>query len=157
MQHGAFELPIRIKMLPSTWLTAALVISHGGALLILIIMVSLNLWIKLSVVLVIILSFLHCFYIYIWRKSSHSIVELVLNERDEWLLIRRDGQVLEPRLRSGTFVHPLLVVLPFQYGWNFPTVILTPGTVDKDTLRRLRVRLRFQINSDNSQSGDNFL
>ena len=143
LQHGAFELPVRINIHPSRWLAMALAIIHAGALLILLI-VHLDLSIKLLVILAIILSFLNCFYIHIWRKSSHSIVELVLNERDEWLLIRRDGQVLEPRLRSGAYVHPYLVILPFQYGWYFTTVILTPGTVDKDTLRRLRVRLRYK-------------
>lgn len=148
MQHGAFELPIRITIYPSRWLSIALVFSHGGALLILII-VSLTLWIKLLFILAVALSFFYSFLKHIWQKSSSSIIELMLNEHDEWLLTRRDGQVLEPCLRSGAYVHPLLIVLPFRQGRKFPTVILTPDTVDKDTLRRLRVRLRFQRNNNN--------
>ena len=143
MQQGAFDLPIRIKLLPSRWLAVTLAISHGGALIILL-NVNLGLWIKLLLFVAVVLSFLHSFHVYIWQKSSYSIIELILNDRDEWLLIRRNGQVMEPTLRSEAFVHPMLVVLPFRQGYHFATIVLTPDTVDKETLRRLRVRLRFK-------------
>ena len=68
-----------------------------------------------------------------------------LNE--EWLLIRKNGRVVEAYLRQGALVHPMLIVLPFRYGLYFTAVILTPDKVNADTLRRLRVRLRFKRNS----------
>ncbi len=90
------------------------------------------------------ISLVHTLCLYVWQNVPYSPVELILNDMEEWLLILAEGQTVEVVLRSGAFVHPLLVVLPFKYGLRFPVVILTPDVVDQDLLRRLRVRLRFK-------------
>ncbi len=150
MISSAFELPIRIEIKPSKWLAIGLAISHIGAILMLW-FVDLALWTKMLLVIVAMLSLIHSFYFYIWQKSPRSLIELILNDNEEWLLIRNDGRVVEADLRQGAFVHPMLIVLPFRYGLRFTSVILTPDKVNADTLRRLRVRLRFKRKATSNQ------
>ena len=143
MISSAFDLPIRIEIKPSKWLAVGLATSHVGAILLLW-FVDLAMWIKMLLAIAAMLSLIHSFYFYVWQNSPRSLIELILNDNEEWLLTRNDGRVVEAYLRQGAFVHPMLIVLPFRYGLHFTAVILTPDQVNADTLRRLRVRLRFK-------------
>ncbi len=146
---SAFELPLRIRISPSNYLAVGLLIAHTGAILLLW-FVSIALWVKILLIMIAISSLYYSFYFYIWQKSPGSLIEIILNDKEEWLLIRNDGQVVAVTLRQGVFVHPLLIVLPFRYGFRFTSVILTPDKNNADALRRLRVRLRFKrkVNSE---------
>lgn len=138
-----FELPLRIDIKPTFWLTFGLTAGHLGACLTLFV-VELALAIKLLIVMAILLSLLHTVRTYILQKNPHSPVQLLLDAMDEWHLTIANGETREVKLRSGALVHPLLVVLPFRCGMRFPVVILAPDVVDADMLRRLRVRLRYK-------------
>ena len=73
-------------------------------------------------------------------------IHLVLHPDSRWLLINRNDDqdtVSEVKLKDGAFVHPLLIVMNFHAeGTRFP-IIFTSNNCDGDTMRRLRVRLRF--------------
>ena len=69
-------------------------------------------------------------------------MRLILNSSDEWTLVDERGD--RPiKLLPGAFVHPRLLVLRFSDDDRKYSIILTPTMLDRDILRRLRVRLRF--------------
>ena len=145
MINNAFELPLRLKNQPSKWLTCWLGMIHSVSL-ILLLFVELALWIKLILVTFILLSLFYNLKSHVFLGFPGSILEVYLNQNDEWILYRRDGNIVEARLRNGAFVHPKMVILPFRYGMNFTSVVLIPNQDNKDTLRRLRVRLKYRRN-----------
>lgn len=77
------------------------------------------------------------------RNALHP-VWLHLNARDAWWLIEAGADAQRLRLLAGAFVHPRLIVLRFSTaGSGRRTFLLCADNADPDTLRRLRVRLRF--------------
>ena len=67
-----------------------------------------------------------------------------LDRRDQWKLLRDGHEAVDLILLPGTLVHPKIVALCFKE----PTgrihyCVLTQDNLDKQTLRRLRVRLRW--------------
>lgn len=140
---NAFELPLRIEIYPPKWLATGLIVSHLGAVVILG-KVEFPTVIKIFLIIVIIISLVYFFRLYILQMSKRSLLELILNDKEEWYLTLVSGETIKVELRPGAFVHPLLVILPFRHGIYFPTVILTPSSVDQDTFRRLRVRLKYK-------------
>lgn len=77
--------------------------------------------------------------------NSTAKTELVLDASDVWHLVNDKQDTTELTLLPAVFVHPVLVILRFtdvkRKKYSF---ILTPDNLDKDSLRRLRVRLRFR-------------
>ncbi len=140
---NAFELPLRIRIYPSKWLAACLIASHLGTVAVLV-TVQVLMVVKVLLTIVIIISLIRVLRFYIWQKSKWSPLELILNDKEEWYITLTSGDMIEVKLRPGAFVHPLLVILPFRHGIHFSTVILDPSCVDQDTLRRLRVRLKYR-------------
>src|SRR3990172_9924182 len=107
---GAFELPIHITYRPPGWLVVAVIAS----------------------------------YVVYWRKyvlceQLPPPLELILNSEDVWKLVDATG-AREVQLLPESLVHPALLVLRFQERNRVHPFILTSRTVDRDVLRRLRVR-----------------
>ena len=71
--------------------------------------------------------------------------QLVLDRDNNWLLAGTDGVTTPARLLPGSVVHPRLMVLRFRdENHRVRAFILTGETGDTDSLRRLRVRLRYR-------------
>lgn len=94
-------------------------------------------------------SLIHGHGLYIIKTNPASPTQLVLNQAGEWWLSIGSGDTFPVILKPVTFVHPLLVVLIFKGETGSYRVILTPDTIDPDTFRRLRVRLRFRNSNEN--------
>jgi len=141
---GAFELPIHIAYRPPGWLAGALVVSHSGSI-ICILALSVPVWLKVSMTIAVIASCIGYWRRYIRCSEAQPPLELILNSEDEWKLVDATG-AREVRLLQQSLVHPALLVLRFQDGRRIHAFILTPRMVDRDILRRLRVRLRFKKN-----------
>lgn len=147
-----FELPVLISVKASKWLKFWLYIIH--LLVIPVILITCLAWpviILLTTTVAISLYFVNCNYIRLQGKNS--VVRIMLNDADEWWLATAHGDSINATLLPAAFVHPLLISLPFQAQGRKFTVILTPDIVNSDTLRRLRVRLRFSRHSGKSEPG----
>ena len=83
--------------------------------------------------------------IYITRFLSPEDICFKLDKHDQWQLFSDNCEAVNLRLLPGALVHPQIVVLHFKdtAGRTHPCV-LTHDNLDKQTLRRLRVRLRWQ-------------
>ena len=67
-----------------------------------------------------------------------------LDRGDRWQLLRAGSAAVELELLPGALVHPRIVVLCFrEQGGRTRSCVLTRDNLDAQTLRRLRVRLRW--------------
>ena len=82
---------------------------------------------------------------YIKRFLSPENICFKLDKHDQWQLLRDNDEAGDLRLLPGPLVHPQFVVLRFKdtTGRTY-SCVLTHDNLDKQTLRRLRVRLRWQ-------------
>jgi len=98
-----------------------------------------------AVILLISCVLLHLFY-YIrqYRIRCETHVMLKLNKENKWELTGANGEIKDLDLLPGTFVHPCMVILRFKDECRRAyTYVLTTDNIERQTLRRLRVRLRF--------------
>lgn len=88
----------------------------------------------------------------VYRRLPSSILALEWQRDGRWRAQRRDGDEESLQLLPDSYVHPRLVVLNFRRAGRSRrrrSVVLLPDSADRDTLRRLRVRLRLEgANSD---------
>ena len=138
---GAFTLPIHINYRPPVWLAGALLVSHT-ATIICILFMPVPVLLQLVMIIAVIGSCIYYWRIFLVRMDLSSPVRLLLSIEDVWTLVDSNGE-REVQLLTESLVHPALVVLRFKDNRRTHAVILTPGTVNRDILRRLRVRLRF--------------
>jgi len=141
---GAFTLPLHIIYRPPGWLAGALLVSHT-ATIICILFMPVPILLHLVMIITVVGSCIYYCCIYLARKDLSSPVQLLLSIKDVWTLVDSNGE-REVQLLSESLVHPALVVLRFKDNRHTRVFILTPGTVNPDILRRLRVRLRFGKN-----------
>lgn len=134
--------PVFLRLAPSARLTGVLAVAHtGGAGCVLA--SDLPAVVRALLVAILAWSAWRSVGLHGWRWADGAIVLLVWDRLDRWRLVRRDGRVLDATLSRDGFCHPLLVVLSFltREGDSVPLLIV-PGMVDGEDLRRLRVRLR---------------
>ncbi len=82
------------------------------------------------------------------RRAAASIVRIARHDDESWQLTQRNGVRVDATLRSGSFVHPLLLVLNFAAdGGKKYSVVLVPARETTDVLRRLRAALRWGSSS----------
>lgn len=141
--ENPFTMPIRIKYRPPGNLIIFLSIIHIGALTCLM-SLSIPMWLR--VLLALIISGSYAIYTYKFLRARHDRVELILSPDNEWRVVdlASDGHDwCRMNLSPGAFVHPRLVVLRLSGDLGKYTFLLSPKNVDRDSLRRLRVRLRY--------------
>lgn len=141
--ESAFELPVHISYRPPGWLIFALTFTHTGAI-ICVFTVPVPVWLKGILILAIIISYSWYAFRYLACRKMRPPLLLIWNINDEWKLVD-DAGVRDVRLLPGAVVHPAILVLRFEDGKQVHLFILTPWEVDKDILRRLRVRLLYKI------------
>jgi toxin CptA len=78
-----------------------------------------------------------------WRRTPWSILEVSLGP-EAWELVRRTGEVQPAALLASTYVGQRLIVLNFALaGWRRLSLPLASDSLDAETMRRLRVVLRW--------------
>lgn len=81
---------------------------------------------------------------YLKRFFSPENICFKLDGEDHWQLLRPGHAAVDLGLLPGALVHPKIVVLCFREpGGRTRSCVLTRDNLDAQTLRRLRVRLRW--------------
>lgn len=147
---SAFTLPIHITYRPPRWLAGALLAIHT-ATIICIFLTPVPILLQTVMIIAVAGSCIYYWRIFFVRKDLPAPVQLILSIKDVWTLVDSNGE-RNVQLLPESLVHPALVVLRFKDDRRTRAFILTPGTVNRDILRRLRVRLRFgKIESEPAQ------
>jgi hypothetical protein len=93
-----------------------------------------------------------------WRDAfgRRRITRAVWDELGAWQLELADGTATEAELEGGSFVAPAVMVLGFRTGVGRHHLVVLADTLDAETRRRLRVRLRLEgaRSAGNGKSGD---
>ena len=143
---SAFELPIHISYRPPSWLAIALIINHIGAI-ICIFIVAVPVWVAAIITTAVMAGLIRSLSGYLHDRRVLPARQLILNSSNQWRLVDAHGD-RRIRLLPGAFVHEQLLVLRFQDDRRRVSFILSPASVNRDVLRRLRVRLRFANKSE---------
>lgn len=134
---------IEFKPRPSVLLSRLLLMAHGGAALIVFLMVHHKLLMPL-LLLFITYSYYRAHRQHVLHKGSGAVRRIIWQADGAWFLEDEAGVVREAELRPSSYVHPRLVILSFDLlrikGHRH--VVLCPDSMDADTLRRVRSRLR---------------
>jgi hypothetical protein len=141
MSSPSYAAPLRLERRPSRYLLSALLVVHGTALLVLILL-PVVWWIKVPLALAVLAQ-----GIVSWRRqlmlgSALATQRLVWTGGSSWELFNRDGAVRRARLLPGSYIHPWLVVLRFLTEDRQKCAVVLPcDSLDPDSHRRLRVQL----------------
>ena len=141
--EAPFELPIFIHYRPSVRVGIFNTLVHIGAIFCLFLAD-----IPATVIVFTGTCVLIHYGFYITRFLSPEEICFKLDNHDQWQLLSDNHEAVNLRLLPGALVHPQIVILRFRdaAGRTHPCV-LTQDNLDKQTLRRLRVRLRWQKSS----------
>lgn len=141
---NAFLHTFRLPIQPSPVLCRIVIFVHALCL----IMAWLN---GLALIAKIILTCLICVsFSVFWRKThlekgKGGINCLILGSEDNWQVKMQNGAVHSADLGDSLFVHPWLTIISLYFNRRRQYFIFTAETLDVDTFRRLRVRLRFRV------------
>lgn len=129
----------------STYLAVALLVSHGAALAVLAIL-TMPLWAKILLALLVLVSFLYHLWHHALLFSRFSTKKLIL-EGDMVLLVASNGDQLLARVLTDSLVTPFITVLNvLPQGKHFArSIIIMPDTLDEESFRQLRVWLKWWI------------
>lgn len=167
MSSAGFARSLSIEPGTSRLFAAAVLFLHAGAFA-LILALPVSIWVIAVLALAVTASCLFTLADPVLRLRPSSIAALEWRGDGRWQARRRDGGEEALALLPDTYIHPWLVVLNFRRGgdgWSVrwrhftaaPSVetgmnlvsirrsmILLPDSVDPETLRRLRARLRLE-------------
>ena len=132
-------MPLRLELRASRWLTAYLIAGYGGGAVIAALL-PLHPVVSLSIGAAALAIGVREFARRVLLRGAAAITGLVWTPAGKWVLLRGDGTVQETRLLPGCYVHPRLTVL--RFAGSASSVVLFPDSVDRETFRRLRARLR---------------
>lgn len=137
--ESPLELPIFIPWRPSIWVCLFNTLAHAGAIFCLV-LADLP---HLVTVLIGAGVLVHCGF-YLKRFFSPENICFKLDREDRWQLLRDGREAADLELLPSALVHPKIVVLCFREpGGRLRSCVLTSDNLDAQTLRRLRVRLRW--------------
>lgn len=141
MSLNKYAAPLALEIAPSPRFALALACAHGGAAAVAMLLPLPYEWLWVVTVFILV----HGAYA-IWRhallRSASSVVRVLWDTQDQWMLTRRDGVAFSAQLLPGSYLHPRLTVLNFKVArWRRASVVIVPSRVAVEGFRQLRVRL----------------
>jgi toxin CptA len=138
---GTYATPLRLEPGVSRRLDGFLALSHSAALAVLPFSGLPSLPVA-ALALSVVLSWLRSRRRGVLRDDPDAIASLVWEAGNRWQLIMRSGKQTGAALRPFVFMQPWLVILDFRRDdGGRARLVLLPDMLDRETFRRLRVRL----------------
>ena len=138
--------PLRINRRRSRLLAGFILTTHGGAVVLLL--VSLPVWAGVLLSAGVMTSLVYTLNRHVLLRGPTAYVDLNWDSEGNWTLLDRGGKAHQARLLRSSCLYVSLVILNFEVERRNHSVILLPDAIDKDTLRRLRVRLNIEKHQD---------
>lgn len=144
MSLNSYATPLMFDPRPSTWLLVYLVVSHIISLIVLL-PLAIPASVKMLLATLILGSLLGSLRRHALLVDGRAIVRVCWGD-DGWELEMADRSMLKTTLLPDSYVSTFCVVLGFRGRrfWQHRYLVLAPDSLDADTLRRLRVRLRLE-------------
>jgi len=128
---------------PSRLLALYLLVTHVAASLV-VLLVDWPHWVETALLASIALSLIHCLSSHVYRVWANAVQSALWDADGLWWLRNGSDQRVRAKLLPDSYVTLNLVILNFKTGRRRRSLILTRDSVDKETLRILRVRLRLE-------------
>ncbi len=142
MSHAAYASPLVLEPGVSRYLTLYIVVIHALALVVVAAPLNLPTLFRVGIAVVIVISFIRQWL----RTREHEptrIYRLVWEADDDWTLWCNDSTEIVGQLRPDSYESTWLVILRLQLQLGGRrTLVLLPDMLDRQSFRRLRVRLR---------------
>lgn len=145
--ENPFLVTLRLPIRASSIISYVLISAHVSCLFVPW-LTGLDVFLKSLLTMCPLAGLCYLFYKYKYASTEARAAELILNTEDEWQIKMVTGIVHHARLADSLFVHPLLTIILLEYDRHKEYFIFTPENIDADLFRRLRVRLRFKVNSN---------
>ncbi len=137
--HDIEGTVLRLEVQPSRLLLRAQFLVHGLALMVLAYPLGVPLWVRGLLFGGLVASLLFT----LRSDALTGVRDLMLDGGNQWFWRRADGVLEALRLRNDSWLGTHLAVLRFDREAGRPlNVIILPDSLDADSFRRLRVRLR---------------
>lgn len=121
---------------------------HLGALLI-IFLIEIPLWVKILAVFFLLFSLMLTLRQHVFRAVPDAIANLVWEEGDDWIMSLKNGNQLGAKMTTSRFISPWMTVLNFvDESKRKRAVVLLADSLNKESFRQLRVRLRVGRSSE---------
>ena len=78
--------------------------------------------------------------------DANTIVLMAWGSNNEWLVVTRDGREFSASLQKPIYLQAWIVILIFILNDQRRPIIILPDALDRDSFRRLRVRLQLDQN-----------
>lgn len=144
MSSTRSEPPLHIEPRGSRQLALALLLLHGAAMVAVINLV-IPAWGLAALAGSVIVSLYYTINTHVLGRGQGSVCALVWDTDGEWTVTSCAGQQWAARLLPGSYIHPRLMVLNFALeSRGHRSVVLLSDSLDRNTFRRLLVRLRLE-------------
>ncbi len=144
MSSTRSEPPLHIEPRSSRQLAVALLLLHGAAMVAVVNLVM-PIWGLAALAGSVIVSLYYTINTHVLGRGQSSVCALLWDAEGDWTVTSCRGQQWAARLMPGSYVHPRLMVLNFALeGSGHRSVVLLSDSLDRNTFRRLLVRLRLE-------------
>lgn len=138
------EPPLHIEPRSSRQLALALLLLHGAAM-VAVVNLAMPVWGLAALAGSVIVSFYYTVNTHVLGRGESSVCALLWDAEGDWTVTSCRGQQWAAKLLPGSYVHPRLMVLNFALeSRGHRSVLLLPDSLDRNTFRRLLVRLRLE-------------
>lgn len=145
--YNPYLQPLRLKVALPTSIYIILLVVHVPAVVLpwfAAIPVILKVFISLSVLV----SFFYYLFAGTLVKTASNVERLVLDNNDDWQIVLVNGDMYTAAFGEQHFINPMLTMLELRYDGKKYIFLFTPENVDKDSFRRLRVRIKHRLNRE---------
>ena len=109
-----------------------------------------------SVKLLLLIALVIFVFLSIKKQKMNKVTSITLSASNEWEIEINNNQIYDAELQGECIVTYFLIWLNFKTYNSFGRekefhALLFPDSVDKDLLRKLRVRLRFLLSTDKNK------
>ncbi|MBK1730478.1 protein YgfX [Thiococcus pfennigii] len=136
--------PLAIRPRPSRRLAALLALVHGGGLLI-VLTLPIPWPARAALPALVLVGLAHSALAHLWPRLPWAVREALWQPDGTWLVTFASGRQREARLAPETFVSVGLVVLDLRCGRLRRRFALFADGLDREQHRRLRARLRAEL------------
>lgn len=144
MSSTRSEPPLHIEPRGSRQLALALLLLHGAAMVAIVNLV-IPAWGLAALAGSVIVSLYYTINTHVLGRGESSVCAMVWDADGDWTVTFCSGDQRAARLLPGSYVHPRLMVLNFVLeSRGRRSVVLLPDSLDRNTFRRLLVRLRLE-------------
>jgi hypothetical protein len=140
-----YAAPLRLELGPSRALAAWLIVVHASPLALLPLL-HLPLWLNLAISATVLCGLFDAWRRRVRRGHPDAVRTVLWKEAGHCQLILNSGQQRRVSLAAQAFILPWMVVLHFKTPQRrLRYLLVLSDMLDDETFRRLRVRLRIEI------------